>query len=47
MVDHFLITASEVYVVKPMAETTTRTIGGGGAEKRKRKSRKNTSKNSK
>ena len=47
MADHFLISPSEVYVVKPTAETALTTTGGGASEKRNRKSGKSTSKKSK
>ena len=47
MVDHFLIAASEVYVVKPTVETIATTISCGGAEKKHRKSGKSNSKKSK
>ena len=44
MADHFLISASEVYVVKLTEEKTATTTGGGGDENRNRKSRNSTSK---
>ena len=47
MAYHFLIAASEVYVVNPTEETAAMTTGGEGAQKRNRKSGKSTSKKSK
>ena len=44
MADQFLITALELYVIKPTVEMVATTIGSGGAEKRNRKSGKSTSK---
>ena len=46
MVDHFIVSVLEVYVVKPMANTTETITGGSGAEKRNRNSGKSTSKKS-
>ena len=44
---HLRISASEVFVVKPMAETAATTTGGNDAKKRNSKRRKRTSKKSK
>ena len=38
MADHFLIVVLEVYVLKSTAETAETMTGGGGDEKRNRKS---------
>ena len=47
MADHFLIAASEVYVVNPTEESAEMTAGGGGTQKSNRKTGKSTSKKSK